>query len=82
MKYPNNPELIASVESINADADVIYLGDKIVGIQVRQDDSNKDGMVDIDVRAFDKRGALVIRIPLPELMAALSCATLHAERSA
>lgn len=81
MKFPKTPEVIATVDAINADGDEANYGDRIIGIQVRQDKNTRDGIVDIDVRELDKKlGSLIIRLPLPELMAALSCATLNAER--
>ncbi len=76
MSYPNNPEVIATVETIDTEGENAYLGDRIVGIQVRTDKQWTDGVVDIDVRKFDRKGGnLVLRIALPELMAALSRAT-------
>ena len=80
MKYPNNPEVIATLETIDKDGDDHYIGDKIIGIQVRQSGRERDGMVDLDIRDFNKRGDnLIVRIPYPELMAALACAALNAE---
>lgn len=81
MKYPNNPEVIATLETVDSDGEISYIGDKVVGIQVRQSGRERDGMVDIDVRDFGKKHLnLVIRISYPELMAALACAALNAER--
>lgn len=69
MKYPNTPELIASVDEIDNKGNDTFLGDKIVGIGVRQDkEVNREGTVDIDVRGFKRGSNLVIRLPLPELM--------------
>ena len=80
MKYPSNPEVIATLETIDKDCDDHYIGDKIIGIQVRQSGRERDGMVDLDIRDFNKRGDnLIVRIPYPELMAALACAALNAE---
>ena len=81
MKYPSTPELIGAVEEIDKNGDINPIGDKIVGISVYREKNNLDGRVDIDVREMKKSHSnLVIRLQLPELMAALSCATLNAER--
>ncbi len=82
MSYPNNPEVIATVETIDTEGESTYLGDRIVGIQVRTDKQWVDGVVDLDVREFDRKrdSNLVLRIALPELMAALSRATLNADK--
>ncbi len=83
MSYPNNPEVIATIETIDTNGNDNRLGDRIVGVQVRTDKQWVDGVVDLDVREFDrKRGNLVLRIALPELMAALSRATLNADKDA
>lgn len=80
MRYPNCPEVIATVEGITPDGDSIYHGDKIVSIQVFQGPNECDGRVDLDIRGFDKKdNNLVIRLGLAELMTALSSATLNAD---
>lgn len=81
MKYQDCPELIATVETIDCDGDATYAGEKIIGIGVRQDSSmHREGTVDIDVRDFKRGVSLVIRLPLPELVAAIATATLNAQR--
>ena len=84
MSHPSNPEVIASATFIDQDGNDDYLGDRIVGIQVRTDRQYADGVVDIDVREFNRKKDinLVLRISLPELMAALSRATLNADKDA
>jgi hypothetical protein len=80
MKYPNNPEVIATLETIDNDCNDTYIGDRIIATQVRQVKGDA-GMVDIDIRDYPKRGTnLIVRIPYPELMAALASAALNAER--
>ncbi len=80
MSYPNNPEVIATIETIDVEGNDAQIGDRVVGIQVRTDRQWTTGVVEIDVREFDRRrGNLVLRIALPQLMAALSQATLHAD---
>lgn len=76
----SNPELIASLRIVDKDANDQSVGDKITGIQVMQDDGHPDGYVQIDVRDFRRGDNLVIEIELPELMSALSLATLNATR--
>lgn len=80
-KYPNNPELIATLRAIDGNGDEDYLGDKLIGVQVQQDKRNRNGLVQIDVRDFKRGTNLIIEIELPELAAALSLATLNAERN-
>lgn len=80
MKYPNNPEIVVTVDMIDGDGDEVNMGDRIAGVQVRQSKSERDGIVDLDIRGFKGSKNLVVRIPLPELIAALSCATMNAER--
>lgn len=81
MKNPRTPELIASIDVIN-DGNDEQLGDRIVGISVRQDkELHSEGTVDIDIRGLDnKHENLVIRLSLPELVAAIATATLNADR--
>ena len=81
-KYKNNPELIARLRLVNTDGEDNHIGDKVTGIQVQQDKANTAGLVQIDVRDFKRNESLVIEIELPELMAAISLATLNADRSA
>lgn len=81
MKYPNSPEIIASIEAVNKDGDTFDYGDHIMSVSVRQDKgTSRDGTVDIDIRNWTKKENLIIRIPLPELFAALASATLNADR--
>ena len=80
MKYPANPEIIASLESITKDGDVIYHGAKISSIQVRQEGGKGEGEVVIDVRGYGRTGNLVFRFPFSDFTAAMASATLNAER--
>ena len=81
MNCPNCPEIIAHIDRIDTAGNDESLGDKIIGVQVRQTKNQRDGTLDIDIRNLDRKtGNLVIRIPLPELMAAISCATLNSDR--
>ena len=79
-KYKSNPEVIATLRMVTADGNDEPIGDKVTGIQVLQNKQNSSGLVQIDVRDYKGRGSLVIEIELPELTAALSIATLNAER--
>jgi hypothetical protein len=81
-KYKSNPELIAQLRTVDPDGADSHIGDRVAGIQVQQDKNNVAGLVQIDVHDFKRNENLVIEIELPELMAALSLATLNAERSA
>lgn len=81
MKYYSSPEVIARVRTVQ-DGDDRDVSDKIVGVQVLFDDSNhREGTAQLDVRKMGKKGedSFVIEIPLSELMAALTTATLNRE---
>jgi len=80
MKYPNNPEVIVTVEKINNDGDTVNHGDKIAGIEVRQPEGAHDAEVTIDIRNHTRSGNLVLRFPFTEFMAALSLATVNTVR--
>ena len=79
-KYEGQPELIAQLRTVNQDGEDNPLGDKVTSIQILQGKQNKNGLVQLDVRDFKKGVNLIVEIELPELVAALSLATLHAER--
>ena len=79
-KYKSNPEVIGTLKSINEDGDDTHLGDKVVGIQVQQNRQNRDGLVQFDVRGFKGSTNLILEIELSELVAALSLATMNADR--
>jgi hypothetical protein len=81
-KYKTCPEIIAQLRTVNRDGEDNQLGDKVTGIQVKQDKNNDGGLVQIDVRDFKRGENLVVEIELPELMAALAMATLNADRDA
>lgn len=79
-KYKTNPEVIATCHTISNSGEDTHIGDRVTGIQVIQDGKNQDGLVQIDVRDLKSKVNLIIEIELPELMAAISLATLNAER--
>lgn len=81
MKYYETPEIIAHVRTVDQNGDDHLNGDKVAGIQVLFDDGNhREGTAQIDVREFGKKGEnLVIEVPLSDLMAALTTATLNRE---
>ena len=79
-KYSGSPELIARVRLNNLDGEDVYAESRITGIQVMQYKQSLAGIVQIDVRDFKKGTNLIVEMELPELMAALSVATLNAER--
>ena len=74
----NNPEVIGSVRKVTEAGDDICLGDRVVGIQVMKKESGA-ALVQLDVRQFGKNVNLIVEIELPEIVTALSVATLHAE---
>jgi len=79
-KHRNSPELIAQLRTVNQEGDDNSLGDKVTSIQILQNKQNPNGLVQIDVRDFKRGVNLIVEIELPELSAALSLATLNAER--
>lgn len=80
-KHKSCPEVIGYLRKIDTDGNEIPIGDKVVGIQVNQDKSTPAGIVQIDIREFTRNANLIIEIELPELVAAISCASLNAERN-
>lgn len=80
MKYPSTPEVIATVTGLNKYGEETNYGDVITGISVAIESASRDGEVTIDLRDVFKNESLIIRLQLPELMAALTSAILHSER--
>ena len=79
-KHKECPELIANVREVTSEGDGMTIGDRVTGIQVRVEGKDMPAVAQIDVRDFRKRSSLVVEIELSELMAALSLATLNAEK--
>jgi hypothetical protein len=79
-KYPKCPDVIADLRGVNRDGDDTGMGARIVGIQILRDSRNQNSIAQIDIRDFKPGENLIVEIELPELAAALSLATLHAER--
>lgn len=79
-KYEGQPELISQLRTVNKDGEDNPLGDKVTSIQILQDKQNRNGLVQLDVRDFKKGVNLIVEIELPELVAAISMATLNSER--
>lgn len=79
-KFKSCPEIIARLRTVSECGVDDYLGGKIVGVQVQQDKHNAAGIVQIDVRNFKRDTNLILEIELPELAAAISMATLNAQR--
>ncbi len=79
-KYQNCPELIASVREITSHGDDVDIGDRVTGIRVRIEGTNKPAIAQLDVRDLRKNINLIIEIELSELVSALSLATLNADK--
>lgn len=79
-KYRTIPEVIAEVRTITGEEDE-FVGDKVTGIQVRVDEDSAP-TVQIDVRDFNSKKSqnIILEIELSELVAAISVATLNAEK--
>lgn len=80
IKYKDCPEVISTVREITDKGNDLPIGDKVTGIQVRIEGKNKPAVAQLDVRDFKKQSSLVVEIELSELMAALSLATLNADK--
>ena len=80
IKYKDCPELISTIREVTSDGDDLPMGDRVTGIQVRVEGKNKPAVAQLDVRDFNKRRSLIVEIELSELMAALSLATLNADK--
>lgn len=81
-RYPETPEIISSVTYLENDEEGL-IGDVVTGIHVNSEDGK--AVVKIDLRQIDLREAknsdhLMVEIELHELIAALSLATLNADR--
>jgi hypothetical protein len=81
IKYNDCPELISTIREVTPEGDDVPMGDRVTGIQVRVEGKNKPAIAQMDIRDYKKRSSLVIEIELSELMAALSVATLNADKA-
>lgn len=79
-RYKGRPEIISNVRILEDEGDEEYLGDKVTGIQVTNELENGGAIVQIDVRGTETGKNLLIEFELAELVAAISFATLNAER--
>lgn len=83
MKYYETPEVIGQVEEHRkgSNSDPMPIGDRIVGITIfRDDDQRREGELQIDIRQYDRtRDNIVIKLPLLEVMAAITTAAIHRE---
>ncbi len=82
MPHDKQPELIAQTNIVSGDGNESCEGSSIVSVAVYQDkDSQRRGEVQLVVHDYNgDADDLIVRLPLPELMAALGLATLNAER--
>ncbi len=84
MRYLESPEIISHVRTVNSEGDDFHIGDRVLGVQVKMDDGiSRDGTVQLDLRDFDRKRQdnLVIEVSLPDLMAAITTATLNRDKS-
>jgi hypothetical protein len=77
-RYKKCPEFLANVRFVNKDGDDSNHADKVAAIQVFADKERPEGFAQIEVRELMGK-CLVVEIELPELIAALSLATLNAD---
>jgi hypothetical protein len=82
MKYTNQPEVAASTWRVDKSGSDCDHADRVVGVSVYQSKMGKnEGVIQIDVRDLNKNTPnLVIEFCLYELVAAISKATLNADR--
>lgn len=66
---------------MTTDGETSSYGDLIIGVSVSVSDLNREGEVCIDIRDIFKKENLVVRLQLPELLAALASATLNADHA-
>lgn len=78
MKYPANPELISSVKEVNGDGDDKIYPDLVTGISIQM--GNGVGIAQLDLKGFKRNTNLIIEIELAELVAAISSASLNADK--
>jgi len=81
-KYEATPEVIATVRTIGEDKDY-SIGDVVAGVSIQSE--NGKAVAQIDLRNLDLRQSkdadhLIIEIELSEIIAAISFATLNADR--
>ena len=79
-KYQSQPEVIASIRHVNQDGDERITGDRVTSLAVYQSKSQPEGFLQIDIRGMGRNENMLIEIELHEFVAALSLATLNAER--
>jgi hypothetical protein len=76
-RFSNAPEVIGTVSEIIGDDEKTY-GDKVIGVSVRV--VNGVAVAKLDVRELKRSHWIEIEIELSELVAAVSLATLNAEK--
>jgi hypothetical protein len=78
VRYKHAPEVISSLKTINAQGEDAYLGDHVTAMDVLRSKTGGPGIARIEIRNFKKEDCLIVEIELPELVAAISTATLNA----
>lgn len=81
MRYPANPELVVSTEIIDQEGDGRLNSDRVAAIAVSIGNKmDQNGQLQLEIRDYPKKGEiLVIRASLPDVMAAITSATLNRE---
>jgi hypothetical protein len=79
-KYKAQPEVISSIRYVNQNGDERIVGDRVTSLAAYQTKTQPDGYLQIDIRGMGRNENMLIEIELHELVAALSLATLNAER--
>lgn len=80
-RYKDCPEIISTLREINSEGDDLGVGDRVMGVQVRIEGKEKPAIVQLDVRNFKKQNNLILEVELSELVAAISVATLNADKN-
>jgi hypothetical protein len=79
-KYTREPEFVSNLRIVDSEGNERFIGDNVASVAVYKGDAKSSAIVQFDIREYPrKKDNLVIEIPLSDLIAAISSATLNAE---
>ncbi len=83
MRYPSTPEVIGTISEIPPNGNERHIGDRIVGISVSQSNisDKSDAEIQVDIRGYPGRTNITIKMPLQDVMAAITSAMLNKEQA-
>lgn len=73
----SNPEVIATIRTVNQDGDDVSQSDHVCGFGVFSAGGDSTPILQLDIRDFKKGNNLIVEIELSEAIQAISHATLH-----